>query len=201
MRFAFASLLSLFAVLAILVATGACSGLDQWSVDHLMPGAIFTNEEAGLADALIPLWGTHWSNAWSVATNVVTLPASFLVAFALTAWRSRLLAVLVVAGTAIEALFKDVLTRPALYHGALHIKGFDASFPSGHTLRTVLVAAIVVQPLGAVWAVASIVLLQLDGWHTPTDIVGGLLLGALGLLGARARGRLRRRRLARGAAC
>jgi membrane-associated phospholipid phosphatase len=195
-RFRFAFLSALFAGLAIAVAAGAFTGLDQWSVDHLMPGATFSNEEAGLTEALIPLWGTHWDNAWSVAANVVTFPASFLVALALCLWRSRALAVVVVAGTAVEALCKEVLARPALHLDAFHIGGFDASFPSGHTLRTVLVAALVAQPFGAAWAVASIVLLQLAGWHTPTDIAGGVLLGLLGLLGARA---LRGRRLLRGA--
>ncbi|MES1248143.1 MAG: hypothetical protein ABUS54_10765, partial [Actinomycetota bacterium] len=102
MRFAFACL-SAFVLLAILVATGVCTGLDQWSVDHLMPGATFSNQESSLADALVPLWGTHWGNGWSIAANVVTLPASFLVALALTLWRSRRLAVAVVLGTAVEA--------------------------------------------------------------------------------------------------
>jgi len=196
-RYAFASLSTAFACLAVAVAAGAFTGLDQWAVNHLMPGATFTSEESGLAEALIPLWGTHWDNAWSVATNIVTLPASFLIAVALCAWRSRILAVAVVAGTAVEALCKHLLTRPALYDGALHITGFDNSFPSGHTLRTVVVAALVAQPFGVAWAVASIVLLQLTGWHTPTDIVGGVLLGALALLGARALGG---RRLLRGRA-
>lgn len=197
MRFAFAFLLSAFVALCVLVAVGVLGGLDQWSVDHLMPGATFTNEESSLVDALVPLWGTHWSNGWSVAAAVVTLPASFFVALALTAWRAPALAVAVIAGTAVETILKHVLTRPSLHHGALHITGFDGSFPSGHTLRTVLVAALVAQPLGAAWAAASIVVLELDGWHTPTDIAGGLLLGLLGLLGARA---LRGRRLARGRA-
>lgn len=185
MRSAFAFLSCCFAALAVAVAAGAFTGLDQWSVDHLMPGASFNAQEAGLAEALVPLWGTHWDNAWSVAANVVTLPASFLVAVALCAWRSRTLAVLVVAFTAVEALCKEVLTRPALHDGAQHIVGFDTSFPSGHTLRTVILAALVVQPLGAAWAVASIVLLQLAGWHTPSDIAGGVLLGLLAVLVAR----------------
>ena len=79
MRFAFACL-SCFAALAIAVALGAFTGLDQWAVAHVMPGRRFTGGEPSLLDALIPLAGTHWSSAWSVLVNVVTLPASLLVA-------------------------------------------------------------------------------------------------------------------------
>lgn len=196
MRFAFACLSAAFAALAILVAAGALTGADQWAVDHLMPGASFNNRESSLLDAVVPLWGTHWGNAWSVAANVVTLPAAFPIALALCLWRRRALALFVVLGTGVEALCKEVLARPALTDSAHHVVGFDTSFPSGHTLRTVIVAALVAQPLGAAWAIAAIVLLQLAGWHTPTDIAGGVLLGLLGLLGARA---LRGRRLLRGA--
>jgi membrane-associated phospholipid phosphatase len=104
------------------------------------------------------------------------------------------LAVFLVAATAVETLCKDVLDRPALYDGARHITGFDSSFPSGHTIRTVLVAAAFARPWAAAWAVASIVLLQLAGWHTATDIAGGLLLAALALLGARGAARALRAR-------
>jgi membrane-associated phospholipid phosphatase len=197
--YASAFLLSIaFAALAILVAAGAFTGLDQWSVDHLMPGATFDNEESGLAAALIPLWGTHWGNGWSIAANVVTLPASFLVALAIVAWRSRVLAALLLAAVAVETLCKEVITRPELQHGARHVIPFDDSFPSGHTLRAVIVAGAVASPWATAWAVAAIVLLQLAGWHTPTDVAGGLLLGASALLarGGAARA-LRRRRLAR----
>jgi membrane-associated phospholipid phosphatase len=197
MRSRFAFLLSLsFAALAVLVSTGACTGLDQWAVDRLMPGAVFTSTEAGLAEALIPLYHTQWDNAYSVAANVVTLPASFVVSLVLVGRRSRRLAVLLVAATAVETLCKHVLTRPELDAG-MHITAFDASFPSGHTIRTVIVAGAFAHPLTALWAVCAIVLLQLAGWHTPTDILGGVLLGLLALLlggGARA---LRARRLAR----
>jgi membrane-associated phospholipid phosphatase len=189
-----------FAVLAVLVAAGAATGLDRWAIDHEMPGAVFTTNEASLTAAIVPLYHVHWHDAWSVAVNVVTLPASFVVALVLVALRSRRLAAALVAATAVETLCKHVLTRPALHHGALHVTGFDDSFPSGHTIRTILVAAAYAHPLAALWATASIVLLQLAGWHTPTDILGGVVLGLLALLlggGARA---LRARRLARGGA-
>jgi membrane-associated phospholipid phosphatase len=198
MRFASACLLSAaFAALAVAVAAGVFTGLDQWSVLHLMPGAQFRNNEGGILEAVIPLWGTHWHNVWSIAANVVTLPASFVVALAIALRRSPPIAVMIVAGTAVEALCKETLTRPMLFDATHYTTGFDTSFPSGHALRTVLVAAVVARPLAAAWAVGSIALLQLAGWHTPTDIAGGLLLGLLGLLGARA---LRGRRLLRSAA-
>jgi len=193
-RFAFAFLSVAFAALAVAVAAGAFTGVDQWAVDHVMPGGHFTGHKPNLLDALVPLAGTHWDSALSVTAAVVAIPASFLVALALTAWRSRLIAVLVIAGTAVEALCKEVLSRPPLHHAAIHIVAFDDSFPSGHALRVALVAAAFASPLAAAWAVAAIVLIQLAGWHTPSDILGGLLLALLGLLGARA---LRGRRLLR----
>jgi len=199
-RSAFAFLLSgLFAALAILVATGAFTHVDQWSIDHLMPGGTFEGDDSGVVGAIVPLYGTHWSNAWSVAANIVTLPAAFVISLALVAWRSRPLAAVLVAATAVETLCKHLLDRPALYDGAHHVAGLDSSFPSGHTLRTLLVAAAFWQPLVAAWAIASIVLLQLAGWHTPSDIAGGIVLGGLALLGARgAAGAFRARGLLRG---
>lgn len=192
MRFAFACLS--FAALAVAVAAGVFAGLDQWGVEHLMPGGHFTGGEPSLLDSLVPLAGTHWSSAWSVAAGVVAAPASFLVSLALVAWRSRLLAVVLLAAVAVETLCKHVLTRPELHHGAQHVVAFDDSFPSGHALRAVLVAAAFRSPWAAAWAIATIVLIQLAGWHTPTDLAGGVLLALLGLLGARG---LRGRRLLR----
>ena len=195
MRFAFAPLS--FAALAVAVAAGAFTGVDQWAVDHVMPGGHFNGGQPNLLDALVPLAGTHWDSALSVAAAVVAIPASFLVALALTAWRSRPIAALMIAGTAVETLCKHVLMRPELHHGTLHVVAFDDSFPSGHALRGVLVAAAFASPWSAAWAVATIVLIQLAGWHTPSDLLGGVLLALLGLLGARA---LRGRRLLRGRA-
>jgi hypothetical protein len=194
-RFAFASLS--FAALAIAVAAGALTGVDQWAVDHVMPGGHFTNAQSSLLDALVPLAGTHWDSAWSVAAAVLAIPASFFVALAITAWRSRLLCGLVIAGTAVETLCKEVLTRPDLHQGTLHIVGFDDSFPSGHALRVVLVAVAFRSPWSAAWADATVVLIQVAGWHTPSDVLGGVLLALIGLLGARA---LRGRRLLGGRA-
>jgi membrane-associated phospholipid phosphatase len=180
-----------FAVLAVLVAAGALTGVDQWAVDHLMPGASFHHAEGGFLDGLVPLLHSHWNSAYAVAANIVTLPASFLIALAFVPVCSRALGVALVAAVAVETLCKELLSRPALHDGSFHIASFDSSFPSGHALRTVIVAAAVgrawprARRAAVAWAIASIVLLLLAGWHTPTDLAGGGLLGGLALLGAR----------------
>lgn len=194
-----------FAALAVAVSAGAFTRVDQWSIDHLMPGGSFHHGKTRLIDGLVPLLSAGWSSGYGIAVNIVTLPASFLIALAIVAACSRRLAVALVAAVVVEVICKEVLTKPALYDGSFHIAAFDTSFPSGHTLRTVLVAAAVAsrwpqaRVLGIVWAIASLTLLLLAGWHTPTDIAGGLLLAALALLGARCAGALGGRGLARGA--
>ena len=126
----------------------------------------------------------------------MTLPASFLIALVLTALLSKRLALFLILAVAVEVLCKSVLNGPALYDGTFHIRPFDSSFPSGHTLRIVMLAGAYPRAITIAWAVAGIVLLELAGWHTPTDIAGGIVLGLLALLGARAAGALGARRLA-----
>lgn len=189
-----------FAALAALVCLGSFTRLDQWGVEHLMPGADFRETQPTVAESLVPLLGAHWDTWLGGVANIVTLPAAFLLSLAIVAWRSRVLALALIAAVAVEVVCKELIQRPALYAGAFHIGAFDSSFPSGHTLRTILVAAAVWPVLrgwAVAWALASIVLLQLAAWHTPTDILGGVLLGVLALLGARGAGALRARRLAR----
>ena len=191
-----------FAALAVLVAAGALTHVDQWAVDNVMPGANVHRHGGGVLEGLVPLLHSNWNSAYAVAANIVTLPASFLISLAIAYACSRLLGLALVAAVAVEVLCKEVLTRPALYDGSFHIASFDSSFPSGHTLRTVIVAGAIAwrwpraRQIAVAWAIASIVLLQLAGWHTPTDIAGGIVLGALALLGARAAGALGGRRLA-----
>jgi len=180
-----------FAALAVLVAVGAFTRVDQWSIDHVMPGASFHHAQGGLLDGLVPLLHSRWSSPFAVTVNIVTLPASFLIALAIAFACSRAFGIVLTAAVAVEVLCKELLVRPALHHGSFHIATFDSSFPSGHALRTVIVAGAIASTrprtrsfVGA-WAIGSIALLLLAGWHTPTDLAGGVLLGGLALLGAR----------------
>jgi membrane-associated phospholipid phosphatase len=91
---------------------------------------------------------------------------------------------------AVEVVFRHTLTREPLYRDGVHLVGFDSSWPSGHALRCALVAAALAAawprlrvPL-AIWLAAVVVLLELAGFHTPTDLVGGLLLATAAAAGA-----------------
>jgi len=181
-----------FAVLAALVAAGTLTGLDQWAVDHVMQGTSLGGKPT-FADAVVPLLGERWHGTWHILSVLVTVPASFTPALLITAaacaeLRSRAAAALAagfVAGNVVEVVVKGTLARPALYAGDVHLAGFDASFPSGHTIRTVLVVLAVAWAWprltwwAVAWAPASIALLLLGGQHVPSDIAGGLLVAAM----------------------
>jgi len=196
-----------YATLAVLVAAGAFTDVDQWAVDHLMPSSAFHHARSGWLEAAVPLLHQRFDSPLAVAADIVTLPAAALVSLAIVGFASRVAGIGLLAawaaGSAVELLCKHVLVRPALYDGTFHVAAFDSSFPSGHVLRTVLVAYAVsrvwprARRVAIVWVVASVVLLQRAGWHTPTDLAGGLLLGGvlLALLGGRAAGALRARGL------
>lgn len=185
-----------FAALSALVGRGSVTSIDQWAVRNAMPGAHFDGKPT-LADALIPLWGDWWHGGVAIATNVLAAPGAFLVATAVVAIACRrvggraglALGAAYVAGNVTEALVKSTLTRPPLYAHGMHLVGFDNSYPSGHTIRVVLLAAAIaaawprLRVAAAAWAAATVVLLELGGWHVPSDIVGGLVLVA-GLLAA-----------------
>jgi membrane-associated phospholipid phosphatase len=186
-----------YAALAVLVATGATNGLDQWSIDHLMPGLGTANAAPSKTEAVVPLLHASWDTPLAVAGNVVTLPAQVLIASAIAAacWlvlvrRGRTHAALAwavawIAANSVEVLCKSVLARPLLHHDGAPLWAFQSSWPSGHTLRSVLIAATVaaVWPTAArwvaAWAAATLVLLEVDGFHVPTDIAGGVVLALL----------------------
>jgi membrane-associated phospholipid phosphatase len=183
-----------FAALAGLVASGATTGLDRWASEHAMPLAGRPLPPPTFVQSLVPLLDSPFHPFGVAVVQVVTLPGQVIVSLLLVAVASRrlwthgrveaavswtaawLLAVLV------EVVFRHTLERSALYRHGVHLTGFDMSWPSGHALRCALVAAVLAAawprlrvPL-AIWLAAAAVLLELAGFHTPTDVAGGLLL-------------------------
>jgi membrane-associated phospholipid phosphatase len=167
-------------------------------------------------ESVVPLLDAPFHPAGAAVAQIVTLPGQVLVSLVLVAaagWRlwTRGRAEAAVSWTAawllavgVEVVFRHVLSRPALYRHGVHLVGFDASWPSGHALRCSLVAAGLAaawprrRVLLGIWLAAAVVLLELAGFHTPTDIVGGVLLAAVAAAGAieLERSGLLRRRLA-----
>jgi membrane-associated phospholipid phosphatase len=167
-------------------------------------------------ESVVPLLHAGFHPADVAVVQIVTLPGQVVISLLLVAvaarqvWRrgraEAALSWLIVwfSAVAVEVVFRHALSRPSLYRDGLHLVAFDTSWPSGHALRCSLVAAALAAawprlrvPL-AIWLVAAVVLLELAGFHTPTDIVGGLLLAATAAAaaGELERSGLLRRRLA-----
>jgi len=191
-----------FAVLAGLVASGAATGLDRWAAEHAMPLAGPPGNAPTLSESLVPLLHAPFHPLGVAIAEIVTLPGQVVLSFLLVvaaAWRlwtrgkveaavcwtvAWLLAVVV------EVAFRHTLTRPPVYRHGVHLVGLDMSWPSGHALRCAIAAAALAVawprlrvPL-AIWLVTAVVLLELAGFHTPTDIVGGLLLATAAVTAA-----------------
>lgn len=183
-----------------------------------MPFAGAPAKPPTLAESIVPLLHVSFHPLGHAVAEIVTVPGQVVVSFLLVAVASRRLwtrgrveaavcwpAAWLLA-VAVELVFRHTLTRPPLYHDGLHIVGFDRSWPSGHALRAGIAAAALavawprLRPLLALWLVAIVVLLVLAGFHTPTDVVGGLLLATVAVTAAvecERSGFLRRRALRR----
>jgi membrane-associated phospholipid phosphatase len=207
-----------FAALGGLVAAGAAGGLDQWATEHAMP---FAGRPAGppsLLESLVPLLHASFRPPGAAAALLVTLPGQVVLSFLLVLAAAAVLrrrgraeeAVSWTAAwllaTAVELVCRHLLTRPPLERDGVHVVAFDASWPSGHALRCALAAAALgaawprLRPVLAVWLAAACALLELAGFHTPTDVAGGLLLAAAASGGGAASAGLLRRRVALGGA-
>jgi membrane-associated phospholipid phosphatase len=152
--------------------------------------------------SLLPLYHASFHPLGVAVAEIVTLPGQVVVSFLLVAtaagvlWaRGRSMAAVAwlaawLLATAVEVAFRHTLTRPPLYRHGVHLVAFDASWPSGHALRCAIVAAALaatwprLRILLVVWLAAAVVLLELAGFHAPTDILGGLLLATVAVAGA-----------------
>jgi membrane-associated phospholipid phosphatase len=200
-----------FGALAALVVVGALTDFDQYAVGHWMPGPVSrlttATQSSGITHAFYTPFsrGSSW---WQKVLELWTYPGSVLVsgvfvvvAYLLLArcrrWRAGVAwgAAWLVANM-VEVASKRELHRPALYAtskgGArIDIEGFESSFPSGHAARSILVAALAaylwrrVRWLALFWAALALPFLVVSAKHTPTDVIGGIFLGALTLFTAR----------------
>jgi membrane-associated phospholipid phosphatase len=159
-----------------------------------------------LLRALSPVGRQH--GPFDVAADTwlypASVPASGLIVTiaAATLWRRgrriepALWIAALVVGPAIEVPVKGIVKRPALFATEdgvrIHAIAFDDSLPSGHALRSAILAAAIAVTWrrcalpALAWAVTVPPLLLLAGWHTPTDIVAGSLLALLLVLLVRA---------------
>ena len=196
------------AVLTVLVVTGALTGIDDWAIDHVMP-ALDPHSHGGVVHTT-GLWRPFPLDVpcWNKLLDTYLYPASFLVsALAVAALCARLarhgavVPALVWLGAwlganAAELIGKLGLERPDVRwsNGAppVHVLPFDHSYPSGHSARAVVLAALVayvfprVRYIAAAWVVLVPAALVVAGDHTVSDVVGGMLLGLLIVLVAHA---------------
>jgi membrane-associated phospholipid phosphatase len=206
LQLAIAALAVAFAGLAALVVGGRLGALDRYALAHWMPGLDPTKAThllPSLTGLIVPFrLGTP---GWQKLLEVVTYPASvgisllvFAAACGVLVRRGLKTAALVwasawIVANALEVIEKVVLEKPALTASAngtsYHLVPFDHSFPSGHTMRAVLVAAVagfvwtrIAWP-AAGWAVLLVpVCLVVTAAHVPSDVAGGLLFGLLVVL-------------------
>jgi membrane-associated phospholipid phosphatase len=186
-----------FALLAALVAHGTATPLDRYAIDHWMPWLERSSGQGTLRSLIVP--ATRGSLAGTVA-GLWTYPASPLVSAALLVpaalrlvqrgrqrealgWYAAWL-----VASALAQAGKTAVHRPHLYHIVINhheridITGLQHSFPSGHTARACILAAAVasawphLRGLATGWALVVPVALVALGDHTPTDVVGGVLL-------------------------
>jgi membrane-associated phospholipid phosphatase len=185
------------------VASGATTGLDQWAVDHAMPYAGGSSAPPTLLESTVPLLHAQFHPVGAAVAQVVTLPGQVVISFLLVAAAARRLRspgwlAVWAAAVLVELVSRHALTRPALYRHGVHLVAFDSSWPSGHALRSAIVAAALAAAWPqlrltlAGWLAAVAALLELAGFHTPTDVVGGLLLAVVAVATEKS-GILRRR--------
>jgi membrane-associated phospholipid phosphatase len=190
----------LTALTATLAATGVLRRVDQYAVDHLMPWLAlhhqpFVTFGALTVPSLEPPAANTALDLWTYLGAV--LPSLLIVLFA--AWRlTRRDAItwcaLWCAGNAIELAGKLTLHKPDLYHHTFHVAAFDTSLPSGHTIRSLILAGAVASAwrsgwLAFIWAATVPFALVVQGVHAPSDVVTGVFVAmTLGAWAPRVRG-------------
>jgi len=202
-----AGLFAALVVVTIGVAVGAFTRLDQYSLDHLMPWLSPRSTETGNHHGLWQPFKLDASPGHKLI-DLLTYPCSVLVSgvvvgIAAVVLRPRLGPVAALApagawlvGNAIEVLLKGTIVRPAVYGSSggerIHVVTFDDSYTSGHMMRGLIVAwtlALVwrrASPWVWIWTALVAPALVVISAHTPSDVIGGALVGLLVLVPANA---------------
>jgi membrane-associated phospholipid phosphatase len=190
-------------LVAIGVVLGAFTRFDQFFLDHFMPWLVPGSTGVGGTSGFWKPFQFHTPNGQKIL-DVLTYPCSvgisgLVVAIAAIVLWPRLgpLAALApagawVVGNAIEVFLKATLVRPPVYgrveHQRVHVVTFDDSFASGHMLRGIIVAYTVTllwsgaSPVIWVWVALVGPALVVTSAHTPSDVIGGALVGFLVIL-------------------
>ena len=199
MRLAFV-LLTAFVVLTGLVAADALRPVDRYAIHHLMPyasdsvaGTIAPSEPE---NAVKPIIHGNRSLAQTIAA-VAFAPADSTSALLLAAattvvirrrrgpWRAGAVWIAaLLAGLAVEGVGKLIIPQITFTYSSvvLGVK-IEGTYPSGHTMRSVIVATMIaslwprVRPLAIGWVLYVTAVLELGGLHVPSDIAGGYLIG------------------------
>jgi membrane-associated phospholipid phosphatase len=189
----------LFLLLAILVAHGSFTHVDQRAVTELMPWLrppFHTGVQ--VTHLFVPqLGGSVGEVAVALSTYPAgVLPSALVLVCCTVSLRRRGLGtaaavwwVAWLAANVVELVGKAIVVRPALYSHGLHVASYDQSYPSGHMLRSAVLTAAVVYTWRRAWPlllwlpVMAVALVAL-GDHTPTDVAGGLLAALVVVLGA-----------------
>ena len=162
-----ALLFAAFAVVALMVDHGAFSGLDGWGYSHLRPHSLEYDNVAGLGQ--IPV------SAVILALVVYKLRDRRREA---ALWVGGYVATLV-----IELAGKLIVQRPGAGASPLTGSITVGTFPSGHTMRVIVVAAAVcvawprLNRLAIALAAFTAVWVELAGMHTISEVLGGALAG------------------------
>ena len=160
--------------LALIVAAGGTERFDNAAQDHFAPLVHGPQR----SHPFLLTWLNEWlaiamSLAAPLMSTVLALAGCAMLALRGRRDRALLWAGVFVAGFVIEVLGKLLVV---------------SSFPSGHTMRALLLAGLASELWPRrkpwFWGFAAFVILgvQLKGIHPPSDIAGGILAGAMLLL-------------------
>lgn len=196
------------AACTVLVLTGALTGIDDWAIDHVMPaiephshGGIVTGSGLWRPFPLHVAWWDKLLHLWLYPASFVVSALTVLALCAVLRGRGAVVAALLWAtawlgANAAELVGKLGIERPDLHWSngptPVHVLPFDHSYPSGHSARGVVIAALLayvfprLRYAAAVWVVFVPALLVVGGDHTVSDVVGGTLLGLLLVLAVHA---------------